>query len=256
MFGAASTNISIFIAFVAGIFSFVSPCVLPLIPSYITYITGLSFEDFSEEESKAQVRKLTILHSIIFIIGFTMVFVALGASATAISNLMNSYKTLIRIIGGIIVIIFGIHITGLVNLKFLEKQKTIQLKNKPAGYIGTLLVGITFGAGWTPCIGPILGAILYMAMNMKTVYAGIILLTAYSLGLGIPFFLSSLAINSFLVYFKKFRKYIKAVTVASGVFLVLIGILLISDKFTTISSYLEGMIPQINMITPSHTKSR
>ena len=126
-------------------------------------------------------------------------------------------------------------------------EKKVHLKNKPAGYLGTLLVGITFGAGWTPCIGPILGAILYLAMNMKTVYSGIVLLSAYSLGLGIPFFLSSLAINSFLVYFKKFRKYVKAVTIASGIFLVLIGLLLVSNRFTYVSNYFQRFMPAINL---------
>lgn len=242
-----SANVSVLIAFVAGIFSFVSPCVLPIIPSYVTYITGLSFEDFDQEQNRSTVRRLTIIHSLIFILGFTIVFVALGASATAIGNLFNHYKEWIRIVGGIIVIIFGIHITGLLNLKFLESEKKVHLKNKPAGYLGTLLVGITFGAGWTPCIGPILGAILYLAMNMKTVYSGILLLSAYSLGLGIPFFLSSLAINSFLVYFKKFRKYVKAVTIASGIFLVLIGLLLVTNRFTYVSNYFQQLIPAINL---------
>ncbi len=241
-----SNNVSIVIAFVAGLLSFVSPCVLPLIPSYITYITGLSFEDF-KEENKAAVRRLTIVHSLIFIAGFTMVFVALGASATSIGNIFSRYKETIRIAGGIIVIIFGIHIAGLINLKFLESEKKVRLKNKPAGYFGTLLVGITFGAGWTPCIGPILGSILYIAINMKTVYSGILLLTAYSLGIGVPFFLSSLAINSFLVYFKKFRKYIKAVTIASGVFLILIGVLLVSNRFVSVSNYFQQLMPNISI---------
>ena len=231
-----ASNVSIFIAFAAGLLSFVSPCVLPLIPSYITFITGLSFEDF-KEENRAAVRKLTIVHSLIFILGFSIVFVALGASATAIGNILGRYKEVIRIVGGIVVIVFGIHITGLINLKFLESEKKVHIRNKPAGYIGTLLVGITFGAGWTPCIGPILGSILYIAINMKTVYSGVLLLTAYSLGLGVPFFLSSLAINSFLAYFEKFRKYIKAVTVVSGVFLVIIGLLIVSNHFTTIATY-------------------
>ncbi|MGB9735378.1 MAG: cytochrome c biogenesis CcdA family protein [bacterium] len=241
-----STNISIFIAFIAGLFSFVSPCVLPIIPSYITYITGLSFEDFDKEQDKALVRRITIIHSLLFILGFTMVFVALGASATAIGNLFSRYKDVIRIAGGIIVILFGIHITGLINLKFLESEKKVRLKSKPAGYLGTLLVGITFGAGWTPCIGPILGAILYLAMNMKTVYSGIVLLTSYSLGLGVPFFLSSLAINSFLVYLKRFRKYVKAVTIASGVFLIIIGALLVSNRFVSVSNYFQRLMPAIN----------
>lgn len=244
---AEPVNVSIVIAFLAGLFSFASPCVLPIIPSYITFITGLSFEDFEKEQNRSVVRKLTVIHSLIFIAGFSVVFVALGASATAVGNLFSTYKEVIRIAGGIIVILFGIHITGLINLKFLESEKKVRLKNKPAGYFGTFLVGITFGAGWTPCIGPILGAILYLALNMKTVYSGIILLTAYSLGLGVPFFLSSLAINTFLVYFKKFRKYIKAVTIASGVFLIVIGVLLISNRFVTVSNYFQQLMPDIGL---------
>ncbi len=240
---AGHTNVSILIAFVAGLLSFVSPCVLPLIPSYITYITGLSFEDFGQEQNRAAVRRLTVIHSLIFIAGFTMVFVALGASATAIGGLFSRYREVIRVAGGVVVILFGIHITGLINLRFLESEKKVRLKNKPAGYLGTLLIGVTFGAGWTPCIGPILGSILYLALDMKTVYSGMLLLTAYSLGLGLPFFLSSLAINSFLVYFKRFRRYIRGVTIASGVFLILIGVLLVSNHFTGVSTYLQRLVP-------------
>ncbi len=242
-------NISVFIAFLGGILSFISPCVLPLIPSYVSYITGLSFEDFSDEGNKSAVRRLTIIHSIIFIAGFTIVFVTLGATATTFGKLLSSYKGAIRTIGGIIVIIFGIHITGIINLRFLESEKRIHLKNKPAGYVGTLLVGITFGVGWIPCIGPILAAILSLAMNMQTVSSGIIMLTAYSLGLGIPLFLSSLAISSFLVYFKRLKKYMRAVSIASGIFLILIGLLLVTNRFTYISNYFQQLMPNIT-ITP------
>lgn len=224
-------------AFIAGLLSFLSPCVLPLIPSYITYITGLSFADLQAEHPTKVVRRKIILHSIAFILGFTVVFVLLGASATFIGSFLQSKAILIRKVGGILIILFGIHVTGLVPVRLLMGEKRLTIKHKPAGYAGSFLVGLIFAAGWTPCIGPILAAILTLAATEENVFSGIMLLLLYSLGLGIPFLLSSLAMNQFLSLFNRFKKHIRIFEIITGLFLVVIGILLYSNWLTRLSGY-------------------
>lgn len=224
-------------AFIAGLLSFLSPCVLPLIPSYITYITGLSFADLQAEHPTNVVRRKIILHSIAFILGFTVVFVLLGASATFIGSFLQSKAVLIRKVGGILIILFGIHVTGLVPVRLLMGEKRLTIKHKPAGYAGSFLVGLIFAAGWTPCIGPILAAILTLAATEENVFSGIMLLLLYSLGLGIPFLLSSLAMNQFLSLFNRFKKHIRIFEIITGLFLVVIGVLLYSNWLTRLSGY-------------------
>lgn len=224
-------------AFIAGLLSFLSPCVLPLIPSYITYITGLSFADLQAEHPTHIVRQKSILHSIAFISGFTVVFVLLGASATYIGSFMQSNATLIRKVGGVLIILFGIHVTGLIPLKFLLREKRVTVSHKPAGYAGSFMVGLFFAAGWTPCIGPILAAILTLAATEENVYNGIALLLFYSLGLGIPFLLSSLAMHQFLLLFNRFKKYIRIFEIITGLFLIIVGVLLFSNWLSRLSGY-------------------
>ncbi len=224
-------------AFVAGLLSFLSPCVLPLIPSYITYITGLSFADLQEQHPSHLVRRKTFLHSIGFILGFTTVFVLLGASATMIGSLLQQHAAAIRKIGGLLIFLFGVHVTGLVPLRLLLGEKRISVRNKPAGYAGSFLVGLVFAAGWTPCIGPILASILMVAANEERVAQGVILLLLYSLGLGIPFLLSSLALHQFLSLFNRFKRFIRLFEIITGVFLMLIGILLFSNWLSRLSGY-------------------
>ncbi|MRR05748.1 MAG: cytochrome c biogenesis protein CcdA [Deltaproteobacteria bacterium] len=233
-----STNISIIGAFVAGLLSFLSPCVLPLIPSYITYITGISFADLKEEHTSRKVRKKTIVHSLLFIAGFTFVFMALGASATYIGSFLQERMDLIRKIGGLLIIVFGIHVTGLVNLSVLLGDRRIRLTKKPAGYAGSVLVGIAFAAGWTPCIGPILASILMIAATEEKVYQGMVLLFSYSLGLGTPFFISSLAMHKFLVLFNRFKKLIRIFELVTGLFLIIVGVLVFTNSLTAISQYI------------------
>ena len=233
-----STNISIVGAFVAGLLSFLSPCVLPLIPSYITYITGISFSDLKEEHTSKQVRTKTIVHSLLFIAGFTFVFMALGASATYIGSFLQERMDLIRKIGGLLIIVFGIHVTGLVNLSVLLGDRRIRLNKKPAGYAGSVLVGIAFAAGWTPCIGPILASILMIAATEEKVYQGMLLLFSYSLGLGTPFFISSLAMHKFLVLFNRFKKLIRIFELVTGLFLIVVGVLVFTNSLTAISQYI------------------
>lgn len=219
-----SQEVTYFGAFIAGLLSFLSPCVLPLIPSYITYITGLSFADLQSEHPSHKVRQTSMLHSLSFILGFTLVFVLLGASATYIGSFLNQHAAFLRKAGGILIVLLGVHVTGLVPITMLLGEKRVTLHRKPAGFIGTFLVGIAFAAGWTPCIGPILAAILMVAATEDSVSHGIILLLIYSLGLGIPFFLSSLAMHQFIVAFQRFKKYIRVFEICTGVFLVLVGV--------------------------------
>lgn len=213
-------------AFIAGLLSFLSPCVLPLIPSYITYITGLSFADLQAEHPSHKVRQTSMLHSLAFILGFTVVFVLLGASATYIGSFLNQHAGLLRKAGGVLIVLLGIHVSGLIPIGMLLGEKRITLHRKPAGFAGTFLVGLAFAAGWTPCIGPILAAILMVAATEENVYHGIVLLLIYSLGLGIPFFLSSLAMHQFIVVFQRFKKYIRMFEICTGVFLVFVGVMI------------------------------
>jgi cytochrome c-type biogenesis protein len=232
-------EVSVFIAFSAGLLSFVSPCVLPLVPSYITYITGVSFKDLSDSEARARLRWATISHSVLFIAGFSLVFVLMGASASYLGQVLSEYQNLIEKVGGVLVILLGIQFTGLIRIPFLQVEKRFELGRRPLGLMGSFLVGVVFAAGWTPCIGPILSSILLYASTAKSFTTGVLLLSVYSLGLGVPFFLASLAFNSFLSAFNRIKKYMRVVTFVSGCFLIAIGILFLTDLFRTINSYVN-----------------
>jgi cytochrome c-type biogenesis protein len=234
-----SQDISLLIAFSAGFLSFISPCVLPLIPSYLTYITGVSFKELTDAETRAKLRWTTISHSLLFIIGFSTVFILMGASASYLGQLLVRYQYWIMKGGGVLIIILGIQFTGVINIPFLQMERRFEMRKKPLGYLGSFFVGIIFAAGWTPCIGPILSTILVYAGTSRNFTTGIILLTAYSMGLGVPFFLSSLAFNYFLSAFGRMKKYMRAVTIVSGFFLIGIGILLLTDTFREINTYLN-----------------
>jgi len=234
-------NVSLFLAFSAGVLSFASPCILPLIPSYVTYITGLSLERLKTEGEKGH-RMETFFHSLAFVLGFSIVFISLGASASLLGQVMARHQTLLRKVGGVIVVIFGLHFSGLINIRFLQVYKKAELKEKPVGYLGSVIIGLVFGAGWTPCIGPILASILLYAGTAETMTRGITLLTAYSLGLGIPFIISAVAINSFLSFFQGIVRHMRALTVISGILLILIGILIYTNSLTSISTYFNRWI--------------
>lgn len=235
-------DISVLIAFSAGVLSFVSPCVLPLVPSYISYITGVSFKELTDADTRSKVRWATVSHSLLFIVGFSTVFILMGASASYLGQLLSKYQYWIMKIGGVLVIILGIHFTGLINIPFLQMERRFELKGKPLGYLGSFLVGIVFAAGWTPCIGPILSTILLYASTSKSFGTGMYLLTAYSIGLGVPFFLASLAFNSFLSAFDKMKKYMRGITLVSGFFLIAIGILFLTDQFRVLNAYLNELL--------------
>lgn len=236
-----SQEVSYFGAFIAGLLSFLSPCVLPLIPSYITYITGLSFVDLQDEHPSHKVRQTAMLHSLAFIFGFTVVFVLLGASATYLGSFLNQHVGILRKVGGVLIVLMGVHVTGLVPIHLLLGEKRITLHRKPAGFAGTFLVGIAFAAGWTPCIGPILATILMVAATEENVYHGIVLLLVYSLGLGIPFFLASLAMHQFVVAFQRFKKYIRLFEICTGLFLILIGVTIYFNWLSRIGVFLSPL---------------
>ena len=215
-----------------GFVSFASPCILPLIPSYVSYITGISYDDLVSRESRRKHMSITVLHSMAFVLGFTIIFVLLGATASFAGNILSQHLDLIRVVGGVLIIIMGVFVMDVVNIPFLQREAKLQLKTRPAGYAGTLLVGMIFGAGWTPCTGPFLGSVLALAMTTDTLGRGMALLTFYSLGLGIPFILSALAISAFLSSFNKLRKHFKVIKIVSGSVLIIMGVLLIMDKMT------------------------
>ncbi|UCB57740.1 MAG: redoxin domain-containing protein [Candidatus Omnitrophota bacterium] len=220
------TNIlQIFISFGAGLLSFFSPCVLPLIPAYICFITGLSAQDLTGPSAEISTKKRLILtEALLFILGFSLVFVGLGASATFLGSYFVSHQKLIRIIGAGAIILFGLHLSGLLKIKFLNREKRFHLKQRPVSWLGSVLVGMAFGFGWTPCVGPILGGILMLAATADTVAQGIILLCFYSLGLALPFLMVSIGIKWVLNLFTKIRRHLKLVSVISGILLIIVGI--------------------------------
>ncbi len=238
---ADTHNITFFFAFSAGFLSFVSPCVLPLIPSYVSYITGISFEDLVEGGDDKNFTKVTLYNSLAFILGFTIVFVSLGASSSYFGSLLRDYQELIMRVGGILVIVFGLFIMGILKLDFINRDKKFHLQEKPAGYIGSVFVGIVFAAGWTPCIGPLLGSILSIATSEGSVLFGVELLLVYSIGLGIPFLITSLALNTFLRHVPKVTKHMRVITTISGLILIAIGLLLVTDRFTELSNLFQSM---------------
>ena len=238
------TDVNIFVAFTAGIFSFLSPCVLPLIPSYLSFISGVSLEEMRTAHLASHIRKRVLLNSLAFILGFSLVFVSLGASVSFLASFFLSYRSLIRVLGGIFILTVGIYLLGFVKISVLERYLQFHLKDKPAGYLGSALVGMTFGVAWIPCVGPILGAILTLAATSSEIGSGVFYLATYAAGLAVPFFLSAVAVNSFFEFSQKFRRYVQAVHVAAGVLLIVVGILLITDYMTLLNIYAIRFTPE------------
>ena len=231
-------GVSIVAAFTAGLISFLSPCVLPLVPGYISMVSGASVDELKAEDNTRVLRKV-LLHSLLFIAGFSIVFISLGASATWLGQVLLSRMSLLYKVAGVIIIIFGLHLTGLLRIGFLYRDKRFHSAGKPATALGAFVIGLAFAFGWTPCIGPILAAILGLAASQQTVSAGITLLAVYSLGLAIPFLLTSLGINRFLRFYDRFRVHLRQVEVFSGVILILLGAMIFTNQFTRLSGYLS-----------------
>ncbi|MBW2476751.1 MAG: sulfite exporter TauE/SafE family protein [Deltaproteobacteria bacterium] len=243
------SEITIWIAFTAGILSFFSPCVLPLIPSYLTYITGLSFGQLQESHPGAKVRLTVLLHSLCFILGFSIVFVLLGAIAGVASAKFQQHLreglVWVERIGGLLIFLFGLHMTGLFHFGVLLGEKRVHLHQKPSGYFGTIVVGIAFAAGWTPCIGPILASILMIAASSGQAAKGVWLLSFYSIGLGLPFLVSGLLFHQFLSAFNRFRKHIRMIEIITGTLLMLVGIILMFNLLGRLTMYLYQWMPPL-----------
>lgn len=240
-------NVNILTAFIFGIISFISPCVLPIVPGYLSFISGYSFDEMVNSSRSELLKKVTI-NSILFIIGFSLIFVALGASATAVGRFLVEKMDFFSKIAGAIIMIFGLHMTGIFKIKFLNYEKKFH-SDKKIGPLGSFVAGLAFAFGWTPCIGPVLAAILAIAAQQDTIGKGIVLLSAYSLGLGIPFLITSLSINAFLAFFKKFSRYIRWVEIGGGVLLILVGFLIMTNNLTVLSSYFAKWFPFLNELS-------
>jgi cytochrome c-type biogenesis protein len=237
------SQITLLAAFAAGFLSFVSPCVLPLIPGYISFVSGVSLEDMRGGVGAPVARGQIFFSSLAFVVGFSIVFIALGASASAIGQFILSKLPLFGKIAGALIIVFGLHTMGVFRIGFLEAERRMQSRTRPASALGALIVGGAFAFGWTPCIGPILGGILAIAGSQQTVREGVVLLAVYSLGLGIPFLLTSLAIDQFFKAVSRVRRYYHAIEVASGGLLVAIGVLILTGQLTLITRYLQPYLP-------------
>ena len=224
-------------AFVAGILSFLSPCVLPLVPGYVSLISGASVEDLQSEDRR--LLGTVMLHSLTFILGFSVVFIALGAVATGVGQLANEYHNILAKLAGIIVIVFGLHLTGLIKIKALYADKRMHEVKGGASPWGSFAVGFAFAFGWTPCIGPILATILVFAGAQETVLKGVFLLAVYSMGLAVPFLLTSLGVDRFLGFYSKFRRHLHTVEVVSGVLLIAVGVLIFMNNLKLLSGYLS-----------------
>ena len=231
-------SVGLFVAFTAGVLSFLSPCVLPLVPSYLSFITGFSLDELGER------RHTAMLHAALFISGFTIIFVLLGASATALGLLLTVNRVWLERIGGLLIIVFGLYLLGVFNLTPLARERRIHLQNKPMGYLGSVLVGVAFGAGWTPCIGPILGSILVMTGSRADLGEGMAALFAYSMGLALPFMLAAFGVERFIGWFQRNRRVLPIVSKVSGALLIAAGLLLLTGYFTVLAAWLQGLTPE------------
>jgi cytochrome c-type biogenesis protein len=231
-------TLGLFVAFGAGLLSFLSPCVLPLVPSYIGFLTGMSLPEMGAR------RRVALLHAVLFVAGFSLVFVLLGASATALGRALNHYQVWLQRIGGLLIIAFGLVCLGVIKVAWMGQERRVHLEEKPLGYLGSALVGMAFAAGWTPCIGPVLGGILGLAATSEEVSRGMLLLAVYSAGLAVPFLIAAWAIESFLEWFQRFRRFLPWVMRVSGALLVFVGVLLVSGEFTRLAGWLQQLTPE------------
>jgi cytochrome c-type biogenesis protein len=232
------TTLGVLVAFTAGLLSFLSPCVLPLVPSYIGFLTGLSLDEMSAR------RRVALLHASLFILGFTIVFMLFGASATALGRVLKFHEVWLQRIGGLLIIAFGLVCLDVFRFSFLQQERRLHLQDKPLGYLGSVFVGMAFAAGWTPCIGPILGGIYALAAASDSLGRGVLLLAAYSAGLAVPFLIAAFAVNAFLDWFQRFRKFLPWVMKVSGALLVIVGVMLLTGQFTRIATWLQGWTPE------------
>jgi cytochrome c-type biogenesis protein len=230
-------SLGLALAFGAGLLSFISPCVLPLIPSYLTFVTGVGFDELGNS------RRAALVHALLFVLGFTLIFIALGASATVLGRVLIHYRVWITRVGGALIVLFGLYLLGLVRVAAFDRERRVHLANKPVGYLGSVLVGVAFGAGWTPCLGPILGAILTYTAATADLSRGLPLLLAYSLGLALPFLVAAVAVERFLETAARLKPHLARVSQVSGALLVIVGLLMVFDYFTVMATYLQALTP-------------
>jgi cytochrome c-type biogenesis protein len=239
-------EISYFYVLLAGLLSFLSPCVLPIVPGYLCFIAGTSLDKALDNQET--LRSNTLKYSISFVLGFSSIFVLMGASATYLSSLLYEYFDYLRIIGGIIIIIFGIHFTQIIQFSFLNSDTRIQIKNYKPGLVGSFIVGLSFAFGWTPCIGPILGSVLSVAAVSETISEGTFLLILYSAGLGIPFILAAYGIGTFLKFLSRIRKHIRTIEIFTGLLLILFGILILTNRIQELAFFFIKYFPFLTQI--------
>jgi cytochrome c-type biogenesis protein len=232
-------EVGIPITFAAGLLSFLSPCVLPLVPSYLAFVTGMSLEDLEQGVD----RKTTLIHSALFVGGFSLIFIIGGAAASFLGQFVIQNEVWITRVGGVLIILFGLHLAGVFKITPLLRERRLHLSEKPSGYIGTVAVGVAFGAGWTPCLTPTLGAVLTLGAAQESVWASMGLLSVYSMGLAIPFLLAALALDRFLQAFKRFRRWMGVVEIVTGTLLVFLGILLVTGQMTRLNAWLYQFTP-------------
>jgi cytochrome c-type biogenesis protein len=239
-------HVSVGIAFLAGLVSFVSPCVLPLVPAYLSLLTGSSLEELQAQESSGELRALAIGHAIAFIIGFTLVFVTLGLTASAIGGVLNAHRVLIAQLGGVVVVILGLQMTGMLRIPVLMRDTRIHHQHERRTYWTSGLVGIAFAAGWSPCIGPILAGILAIASQQHNAEAALLLLV-YSLGLAVPFFLTAVAIGAVLPVLNRIKRFLPAIEFCAGVFMIAVGLVLVNNAFYTVAGWFYQFVPTPNL---------
>ena len=233
-------------ALLAGFISFISPCVLPLVPPYLCYIAGVSMDQLTGTDDKQRAASRIILSALAFVLGFTTIFVLLGAGASVIGQYLKLYSGILSYVAGAIIILMGLHFLGVFRISFLYREARVNVQRKPAGLLGAYLIGLAFAFGWTPCIGPVLATILAVAGTEESVQQGMLLLTVYSLGLGIPFLLAAAFAGQFLGMMKSFRKHMGAVEKAMGGLLVLTGILFVTGQVQNAAFWLQEMLPALN----------
>jgi cytochrome c-type biogenesis protein len=241
----SSTHLTVGIAFLAGLVSFISPCVLPLVPAYLCLLTGESLENLKAEASAA-VRAQTLAHALAFVSGFTIIFVALGLTASAVGGVLNDHRTLISQIGGIIVVILGLQMMGMIRIPFLMMDARAHVQHERRNVWTSLLVGMAFAAGWSPCIGPILAGILAIASQQHNGEAAL-LLFAYSVGLAVPFLITALAIGAILPLLNRIKRFLPAIEFAAGAFLIVVGLVLVNNAFLVVAGWFYQFVPQPNL---------
>jgi cytochrome c-type biogenesis protein len=240
-------KVSYITSFGAGLLSFASPCTLPLVPFYISYITGLTLEELQSKEGGTRETRIVLTRAIAFVLGFSTVFVTMGATATALGKFVFGHKAVIAKVAGVLIVLFGVHLTGIVRIKSLEREKRFRLSKVTSSPIGAYVMGMAFSFGWVPCIGPILGGILAYAAVQDTLLEGVVMLVFYSLGMGLPFILAAIAIGYFSKAYVRIKKYFRIVELISGVLLIVLGILVFFGSLGLIMRYLMRWFPWLGV---------